>query len=84
MLVAFCIIFQARPVGTCLGAKFGRKPAKNQIQIIIFITCSEGKLSPWVSICKPSAARGAKPAMKVCTALAGAPSGVTSGLPAKV
>ncbi len=26
---AFCTIFRARPVGTGLGAKFGRKPAKN-------------------------------------------------------
>ena len=34
ILGAFCIIFRARPVGTGLGAKFGRKPAKNQIKII--------------------------------------------------
>ncbi len=38
---AFCTIFRARPVGTGLGAKFGRKPAKNQTQIIIFITLPE-------------------------------------------
>jgi hypothetical protein len=31
-LGAFCTIFRGRPVGTCLGAKFGRKPAKKQIQ----------------------------------------------------
>ena len=37
----FCTIFQAQPVGTGLGAKFGRKPAKNQIQIIISITYSK-------------------------------------------
>ncbi len=30
ILGAFCTIFRARPVGTGLGAKFGRKPAKNQ------------------------------------------------------
>ncbi len=35
ILGAFCTTFQARPVGTGLGAKFGRKPAKNQIQIQI-------------------------------------------------
>jgi hypothetical protein len=32
ILGAFCTIFRARPVGTGLGAKFGRKPAKNQNQ----------------------------------------------------
>ena len=32
LLGAFCTIFQARPVGTGLGAKFGQKPAKNQNQ----------------------------------------------------
>jgi hypothetical protein len=40
ILGAFCTIFRARPVATGLGAKFGRKPAKNQIKIIIFITLS--------------------------------------------
>ncbi len=35
---AFCTIFRARPVGTGLGAKFGRKPAKNQMKIKILIT----------------------------------------------
>ncbi len=35
ILGAFCTIFRARPVGTGLGAKFGRKPAKNQIQHLI-------------------------------------------------
>ncbi len=34
---AFCIIFQARPVGMGLGAKFGRKPAKNQIRLMLLI-----------------------------------------------
>ena len=28
----FCTIFRARPVGTGIGAKFGRKPAKTQNQ----------------------------------------------------
>ena len=32
ILVAFCTILQAGPVGTGLGAKVGRKPAKNQNQ----------------------------------------------------
>ena len=41
ILGAFCTIFRARPVGTGLGAKFGRKPAKNQIQITICITYSK-------------------------------------------
>ncbi len=41
ILTAFCTILQARPVGTGLGAKFGRKPAKNQIKIIICITYSK-------------------------------------------
>ena len=40
ILNAFCTIFRARPVGTGLGAKFGRKPAKNQLKIIILITYS--------------------------------------------
>ncbi len=35
---ACCTIFQARPVGTGLGAKFGRKPAKNQVEIRIVMT----------------------------------------------
>ncbi len=30
ILGALCTIFRARPVGTGLGAKFGRKPAKTQ------------------------------------------------------
>ncbi len=30
ILGEFCIIFRARPVGTGLGAKFGRKPAKTK------------------------------------------------------
>ncbi len=34
----FCTIFRARPVGMGLGAKFGRKPAKNQTQVIMLIT----------------------------------------------
>ncbi len=38
---AFCTIFRARPVGTGLGTKFGRKPTKNQIQIINFIAYSK-------------------------------------------
>ncbi len=29
ILGAFCTLFRAGPVGTGLGAKFGRKPAKN-------------------------------------------------------
>ncbi len=33
---AFCTIFRALPVGTGLGARFGWKLAKKQIQIIIF------------------------------------------------
>ncbi len=48
---AFCTIFQARPVGTGLGAKFGRKPAKSLIKIIISITypkrrCIDSVLGP--------------------------------------
>ncbi len=42
ILGAFCTIFQARPVGTVLGAKFGRKPPRNQIKIIICITARPG------------------------------------------
>ena len=34
---AFWTIFRARPVGTGLGAKFGRIPAKNQMKIIMLI-----------------------------------------------
>ena len=30
------------PVGTGLGAKFGRKPAKNKINIIICILLADG------------------------------------------
>ncbi len=41
ILGAFCTIFRARPAGTGLGAKFGRKPAKDQIEIIIVITYSK-------------------------------------------
>ena len=41
---AFCSIFRARHVGTCVEAKFGPKPAKNQIQIMIFITYSKRRL----------------------------------------
>ncbi len=37
ILGALCIIFRARPVGTGLGAKFGRKPAQNLIIIIIVL-----------------------------------------------
>ncbi len=33
--------FRARPVGEGLGAKFGRKPAKTRIQLLIFISFSE-------------------------------------------
>ncbi len=35
-----CVLhhLRARPVGTGLGAKFGRKPIKNPMQIMIFIT----------------------------------------------
>ncbi len=40
ILGAFCTIFRARPVGAGLGAKFGRKPAKNQMHIIISIKYS--------------------------------------------
>ncbi len=43
---AFCTICRARPVGTGLGAKLGRKPAKNQIKIVIvLLILSEGKLA---------------------------------------
>ena len=40
-LGAFRAIFRALPVGTGLGAKFGRKAAKSQIQIIICIINSK-------------------------------------------
>ncbi len=35
---------RARPVGTGPGAKFGRKPTKNQIEITILITYSKRRL----------------------------------------
>jgi hypothetical protein len=35
MLGASCTIFRNRPVGTGLGAKIGRKPAKNKSKLII-------------------------------------------------
>ncbi len=38
---AFCTIFRARPFGTGLGAKFGWKPVKNQIKIMVLITYSK-------------------------------------------
>ena len=41
ILGAFCTIFRARPVGTGLGVKFGRKPAKKQMTIITCITYSK-------------------------------------------
>ncbi len=41
ILCGFCTIARARPVGTGLGAKVGRKPAKNQITITTFITYSK-------------------------------------------
>ncbi len=41
ILGAFWTILQAGPAGTGFGAKFGRKPATNQIQIIILITYSK-------------------------------------------
>ncbi len=41
ILDVFCTIFRARPVGKGLGAEFGWKPAKNQIQIIILSTYSK-------------------------------------------
>ncbi len=41
ILGAFCTILRARPVGTGLGAKIGRKPAKKQTEIIICMTYSK-------------------------------------------
>ena len=44
-------MFRARPVGTGLGAKFGRKPAENHIQILIFITFPKlGDLWMWLQL----------------------------------
>ncbi len=37
ILVAFCTICRARPVGTGLGAKFGRKPANKQMKTVSLI-----------------------------------------------
>ncbi len=37
ILGVLCTICRARSLGTGLGAKFGRKPAKTKITIIIFI-----------------------------------------------
>ncbi len=46
ILGAFCTICRARPVGTGLGARFGRKPAKNKNHNYNFITyLNEGKVS---------------------------------------
>ncbi len=42
-MAAFCIYFRARPVGTGLGAKFGRTPTKNQNTNYTVDYLSEGK-----------------------------------------
>jgi hypothetical protein len=38
IVVVFLTVFRARPVGTGLGAKFGREPANKQIKCLIVIT----------------------------------------------
>ncbi len=56
---AICTICRARPVETGLGAQFGRKPAKNQVSIMILK--AKVSLRPGVPPAGPGRHSGASP-----------------------